>query len=418
MKKLILGTDTFYASTDGATADGAGTPDQLVAGSVGIYAISASTNKPILLNSDGNSAGTTASTTVTDEFIVAVGTATGGPLVSQPIKLDSFATGFPKKVIASADVLHMVAVGYNGTSGSLNTPTIADRDFANVKLSLSTNGITQKIDKDNFEASNLRAGDTDYDVASGILAAVDARDAAVKFVGAGDIVSNGSGTAFDTSGTATVTNGSTTVTTSAAHGVTAGNYVGLADVASGQLYTYLTVAGTTGSTIVLDRPWRGSTQVIANAGTLDMTTPPTEFGVFLIADEPGITFEASVGGVFEDADLTYGGYVAGSLDATVAGAIGHGSALWMAEQVRLHGSFTGYYDQIDRRRPAPDFNLTPGATYTVFYLNVNPSYKAKDEMNANFTTEYNVQVGFDDTATNDNLSEFELTLEALTGLTL
>lgn len=73
------------------------------------------------------------------------------------------------------------------------------------------------------------------------------------------------GVAFSNSATATVTNGNTTVTTSASHGISVGNIVVLTQ--SGTNYTHRAESGTTGTTIVLDRAWAGTSGSITNANT-------------------------------------------------------------------------------------------------------------------------------------------------------
>lgn len=73
------------------------------------------------------------------------------------------------------------------------------------------------------------------------------------------------GVAFSNSATATVTNGSTSVSTSAAHGISVGNIVVLTQ--SGTNYTHRAESGTTGSTIILDRVWAGTSGSITNANT-------------------------------------------------------------------------------------------------------------------------------------------------------
>ena len=326
MKKLIVGKDVNYAATGGGAANGATTPDLLDAGSVGIYAIDPATSKSVLVTTANDS---TLLAAGLDEYVIAVGTQEGGPVVSQPISIAATGTGFPKSAAAAADTPHAVAVGYNGTSGSLNLPTLVDRDYAGVTLSNVTNGLNQKVDKDSFEASNLRATDGDYEVAFGIVESWNARSADVKFTTSANLLSNATGAAFANVATATVTSGSSTVTTSAAHGVGVGDYVVLGGG------TYQAVTGTTGSTLVLDRPYVGVSETIANGSTVDAgATAPTEAGVSFTSTEPGLVFAVAVQGVAEDADIT----------VLTSGAIGHGSEAFMKENVRVHGAYMGYYD--------------------------------------------------------------------------
>lgn len=76
---------------------------------------------------------------------------------------------------------------------------------------------------------------------------------------------SGNGVAFTNSATATVTGGVATVTTSAAHGVAVGETVVLTQ--SSIQRTYKAQTGTTGTTLILDRPWEGTNGTIPNSGT-------------------------------------------------------------------------------------------------------------------------------------------------------
>jgi hypothetical protein len=67
---------------------------------------------------------------------------------------------------------------------------------------------------------------------------------------------------FTNSATLSAVNGSTSLTTSAAHGVTVGQWVGIEDV------WYKAVTGTTGTTLVLERAYEGATGTVANADLL------------------------------------------------------------------------------------------------------------------------------------------------------
>lgn len=73
------------------------------------------------------------------------------------------------------------------------------------------------------------------------------------------------GVVFSNSATASVTNGSTTVTTSAAHGASNGDIIVFNQ--SGTYRTYRAQSGTTGTTIILDRTFEGTTGTITNANT-------------------------------------------------------------------------------------------------------------------------------------------------------
>jgi hypothetical protein len=396
MKKLIVGRDVKYARSAVDTASTAVTPDMLFPGSVGIYGIDPATSKSVLINAANDDDPFT-------EYIVAVGTAAGGPVVSQPMVIATTSTGFPKGSAVAADVTHKVAVGYNGTAGSFNWPTFADRDSAEIKLIRDTHGINQRVDKDSFEASNIRSTDSDYEVVLSLLAAVTNRDENVRFVNDNVLVlNNGSGSVFGNTATCTVTNGSTVAVLGATHGVTTGTWISL----YGSLYQAALIAT---NDMTLDRPYTGATEVIANTETLDLgDTIPTELGLQFEGQDPTLTFSSASGETAEDATHT----------TNAGGLVGVGSALYMTEQVRLHGASMGYYDQIDRRRPAPDFNVIAGGTYDVYYLETQPVFASKDEMDGSFSTKYQVQVAFVAGGGADNQTVFQTVINTIHGTSL
>jgi hypothetical protein len=90
----------------------------------------------------------------------------------------------------------------------------------------------------------------------------------------------------------------------------------------------------------------------------------------------------------------------------------------MEEVVRTHGAFTGYYDQLDRRRPAPDFNGAPAGNYDIYYLETQPEFASKDEMNGKFSTKYQVQVAFVAGGSEDNQSVFQTVINTIHGTSL
>ena len=73
------------------------------------------------------------------------------------------------------------------------------------------------------------------------------------------------GAVFSNAATASVTNGSATVTTSAAHGVAVGDIVLL--IKDSIHRTYLAQTGTTGTTIILDRGYEGTSGTVTNTNT-------------------------------------------------------------------------------------------------------------------------------------------------------
>lgn len=73
------------------------------------------------------------------------------------------------------------------------------------------------------------------------------------------------GSVFSNSANANVVGGNANITTSAAHGASVGDIIVLTQL--GTQRTYRASTGTTGTTLVLDRPWEGITGTVSNADT-------------------------------------------------------------------------------------------------------------------------------------------------------
>ena len=400
MKKLLLADGSLnYAVATGTTASSATTPDTLVPGSVGVYGIDptdaqSSIYKSVLINAANDDK-------AFSEFVVALGTAQGGPVVSQPIVI---ANATPNGIATSAADQHVVVVGYNGTSGSLNLPTIADRDWGEVKLVKTTFGINQEVDKDVFEASALSAGDADYEVAVKLVNAAASKDANTIFVENRVLILDDLGAGTDYSQTVGVTNGSTAITVaSTGHTTTVGDYVRIL----GDLYK---IAGVTDvNNYTLDRPYTGATNsAVAAASVKDLgNTDPTAVGLQFTAKTADVIFDGAVQGVLENATIT----------TTTQGTIGVGTPLYMAELVRQNKAYFGYFDQIDRRRPAPETGFDSSVTYDLYKFDVQPVFPARNEMNATFTTKYDVTVGFGGTG-GDSQATFQTVINTIFGTSI
>lgn len=387
MRRFFVTKEVPYADFGGANL--AVTPDLLSDGSVGVYVID-DTNK-LVLSTAGTETGVT-------EYVIAMGTAVGGPIVSPPIKIADTAAGFPKGIAPGVSTVQSSFVGYNGTSGDLNTPTIADGDWAEVKLVRTTYGINQQLDKDSFEVSNLTAGASDYDVAVGIVDSVAERDPNLTFIESrAKVNSSTAGTAY--SQNVTFTEGSTAVViASTGHVTTVGDYLRY----DGD--TYLVTAVADVNNITIDRPYTGATETATAANVLDLGTDPGSIGIEFIAESPEVTFSVAVSGVLEDATVST------PTPSFVAG----GSYLAVKKEEDLARAFLGYHDQIDRRRPAPQTNAALGATYDIYRVKALNKRAAAHEMDATFETEVRAAVCFQDGGSNGQAT-FEAVLEALYG---
>lgn len=304
---FVFNLDVNYgASKSSATVNTALNPADLANGAIGVYGIheagSTNLNKYVLINDAGSeTAGTiSAASYVGKEIFIAMGTATGHQIFG-PIQKPAGLKAAVGKVY-TAPTRGVFRVGYNGTAGSsLNYPSIILRgDNFQIDIQNRNDFVTAGREpqvKKNFSVG-LAAGDTAYVALSKWIAKLNLRTddilidkATVK------ILTNATGAVFANSATVAAVNGATSLTTSAAHGVTAGDAV----VLGGDYY--VSVTGTTGTTLVLDRPYQGATATIANANTLDITGAATQFGIEFADGKDFYNIEASVQGVIQDATL-------------------------------------------------------------------------------------------------------------------
>lgn len=167
----------------------------------------------------------------------------------------------------------------------------------------------------------------------------------------------GAGTAFANSATVAAVKGATSLTTSAAHNVGVNDYVRL----DGSLYQAIT--GTTGTTLVLDRPYEGATATIANAAALDLgATAPTNFGISITTENFGEVFAVATSGVLENA----------SHNLITRYNLGNGSGAEIAffEKVLSYkkGYSTRNMEGQDYYTAKPDLLANSAAFYTVYYI--------------------------------------------------
>ena len=326
---FVTKAENYGAITAGGAKELATTPDTLAPGSIGVFAIVASTNKLTFVTE----AAADSALYVDGEVVIALGTTTGGPVVSQPLGASSILSGFPSATAPVASTSQVSTVGYNGTAGSLATPTIVDGDWAEIKLIRADNGITQSQDKQTYEVSNMAAGATDYTIAQGFVARAKSLGADNRMTNAYVKITDdlGAGTAF-TSGDLAAVNGATTLTHGAAHGVGVADYVRL----DGDYYQAIT--GTVSATLVLDRAYEGPTQTILNAACLDLSSSAAgDVGVEFTAKDPTIVFKVAVSGVLEDATITQ----------VTGGLVGAGDGQYdVIPKENLGRAYLGFNDQI------------------------------------------------------------------------
>ena len=347
-RKVFVLKDLLYAaSKSGNTVNTALSPADLRDGAIGVYGIhragATNLNKHVLITDGGSEvAGSVPMATfVGDQICIGFGVASGNNQLSNYIDKTTLGGNGLKAAVGkkyTAPVLGVQAIGYNGVAGSsMNLPaTIVGGEDFTIKM-IDRNSVVSGF-RSPYAAKTVSVaaaiGDTGYTLARKWIAALNTQPDGVIPVDKAKarILGNGTGAVFTTTATATVVNGSATVTTSAAHGVTAGDYVSL----GGDIY--LTIAGTTGSTIVLDRPYQGASATIANANTLDITGAATTFGIELTDDQVG-----------RNLDLSASGLLANATQRIVTSALlGNGTQAQVAEMELEARPKKGSHDQINR----------------------------------------------------------------------
>lgn len=323
-RKILVFKDVNYgASKTSATQSTAANPADLADGAVGIYGVhlagATNLNKLVLITDGGSeTAGFIAAASfVGTEVYIAQGVplTAGGSAVRLTNRISlTPVIGIKKNAgkIYTAPVRGALRIGYNGTVGtSFNLPaTILRGDDFIISL-INRNYIVaggrepgQKV----LLSAQAAAGDAPYALAVKFITKFNARIVAGEQLLIDPlllkIITGATGSAFSNSATIALTNGSTGgaagFLTSAAHGVTTGQYI----ILNGDLYVAANVPDTTH--ITLDRPWQQATiAALANNLTVNTasTSAPATLGLELIDNADFRNVEAAVQGVLQNATI-------------------------------------------------------------------------------------------------------------------
>jgi hypothetical protein len=340
MNKLLIATGATtqeYASITGALTgkDAATNAGLLASGSVGIYGI-------VELNATGTAALnlesliTEAAATDTAGKVLYSGfddtaanrtirIAQGGTFPVSTGSFDRFGVTKITRQAYVAPVKEVSFVGFNGVSGSLGLPTITAGSEAAI-IAVQKEGTTkdQMREQENYSTGGLLASTAAYDILSPIVTNINTQQGLSKSHTA-FVVSNGSYTNTTTTGNVTVTKGSTLVSftaiPAAGWAAAVGQFISINNTAAG--VTTINAAATnvngvvykivsiSGNDVTLDRPYEGTTATItgiqtggAGAGAMALLTGTTEWGVKLVVDEFGASYDYAKQGVLENATLT------------------------------------------------------------------------------------------------------------------
>lgn len=417
--KVLTFKDVNYgASKSSATVNTATNPADLADGAVGVYGIheagATNLNKLVLIIDGGAEAAgvVPAASFVGKEVFVHVGRAVGNE-GAQPISVTPSGLRVAKGAKYSAPVRGEIRVGYNGAAGStLNYPgTVTRGDDFNVSVinrSYKVSGFRQPFQRVQLSIQAATDAETQLSLLTRFIAAVNARTDNV-FIDKTllKLRHNGTGAVFTTSATVAGVNGATTLTTSAAHGVTAGDAISL----DGDYY--LTTTGTTGSTLVLTRPFQGPTATIANANTLDITGAATLWGLAFVDNADFLNLEIALSGPLVQN--------ATKIQTTVA-TIGSGGANALVQELERDAlGKKGSEDQITRYMKLDQvYSSLVASNYDLYYLEAKNNYQAGGDQGAAFDMKSYLTLAFvagvADTP-NFNQSDFEDIMTSLFGAT-
>ncbi len=404
----------YGASKTSSTAEVALNPADLADGALGIYGIhtagSTNLNKLVLITDGGSEAAgkVPVASFVGTEYDIHVGTANGNLLLGR-IATAQVGQGLKETTakVYTAPVKGITAVGYNGTTGALSMPVLVKGDEISIGVSdLNTKvaGFTNVMANQERYSATLLSTDTKYSSLVKLLNKINSIDLAQRSIVTGRILHNATGAVFTTAATVAAVNGATTLTTSAAHGVAVGDWVSLA----GDVYQAIT--GTTGSTLVLDRPYNGPTAIIPNASAIDLTAAPTEVGIEIVDKNFFQNVVVTTQGVIELATIT----------RTVLPLIGSGSFDHVRNLEKEFRSMLGTSDEITSYIPKEPFKADPAITYDMYVMRVQNPSDARGDQGAVFRVFKYTYLFFPSTVADTagkNQSDYEDIMAVLFGAT-
>lgn len=398
MKKVLIagGLSTQeYAPVAGAltVADGALTPDLLASGGLAVYGfvdvVSGSLNagtlgKEILIN---NSATNNANTGDADDFVA--GGANDTITISQggivtPVNVFAINRKGVSRIVKQAYVVSVKQVsfiGFNGVSGNSNMPTITQGSEASI-LAIQKEATTpDKIrSQEDYVTGNISSSDSEYLVLSRLVSEV---NNAFTKTHTAFIKGNGTYTvAAGTTGTAALTKGSTQLVfaTALPTNWAVGDYIALGmnpttntvslaiTAVNGVVFRISSISGTT---ITLDRPYRGETVTISETNFAlwaAEVTVTTAWGIGLQVDDATRVYGYAAQGLLQNATVTayYTTNTAGTQTANPTKGLGTGAAVVAIEEGLI--AYRGQLDSIDRRMKALPRYANAATNYVAYSI--------------------------------------------------
>lgn len=433
----VVGNNTVNTAIAGAGSTNV--INTLAEGAIAIYGLKISTGLQELITT--TIAGTPANFANYSEFIIFQ----GGKGTEELIEIGRFKPNELAGFRANAYIAPTKSVsylGYDGSTGLLNLPTIVNGDSAAVEVKTRM-GSVNPIFQDYFvaDAGVLTSTATAYSILALLANQLNAEPTNVRHVKA-EIVTNASGTAITAgttgssivldvaSGTPTVTgsitNGSKTLTyalsastfSATGQGVAAGQYISIAGI----LYKITAVDYTTSSAafvITLDRAYEGTTLSAAAASNfVHYTTQPTttnEFGLKITGYVAGHDIIVSRSGVLQYATLS----TESTAVPIVKASYGMGTYSQVADMENQGFYWRGGSDtaELPNKSPLNKYAVS-GKTYDIYSILVKTQYEAPFGFsNKTGNNISNISVAFETgyTSAGDNQTAFDDIVNALAG---
>lgn len=221
----------------------------------------------------------------------------------------------------STPIKPIVYVGWNGTTGSLNAPTIAaDQDYQ-ISLIDTTPPAANPLNTLQANRTTATASETIYsilaDPQTGIVPQINNTQTIKSYyspiqnlptIYVADVVSNGTYSAVTTTASHPFVKGSTRVVTGGANNVAVNDFIRVGANAGTTIVYKVTAVGTgafsgaTANDYTIDRPFTGTSATY----TVFRGATPTEYGVKITTVDFFTTFRAVVGPTgFSNATITY-----------------------------------------------------------------------------------------------------------------
>lgn len=264
-----------------------------------------------------------------------------------------------------------------------------------IERTFDVSGFREPYSKQRYSAS-LAQNDNQYQALVKLVNVFVDRDEDQRAVDIPKITDNlGTETAFANSATLAAVNGATSLTASANHSVGVNDYVRI----DGDYYQAIT--GTTGTTLVIDRPYRGATATVANTDLRDLgSTAATQLGLELTSKNDYSDFVVATQSLIEDA----------THKTTTEGNRGSGSFNHIRRLEEFARPYKGSHDAITSYMEIDRFRAENTVNYDLYTFITHANNQPEGSVSKVHNIEETLHVAFDSSVadtTGENQSDFE-----------